>query len=277
VAGTLSAKADVCISCNFACSKRLLPAIEFGQNLLEVGRHVLREQTFARLARPECSDAREAAVGIFCASGIGNLLDFSSTRNFDDSTEVQYVVYGGRMALAPLAPLTKQFLQYLQKHPDVRSQIRAKRNETILFSGRMFKPAKDELRELKKMLPEMASKEMLPDVLGRIVVADSGYASLLEYAETVQNQVPWFEDGYTLWRALSGIYASNAEGRVSFYIGSEVSREQRKIFVVTEISVLERNPNVDALTRDVLAYYLRCIKNKQHSMNFSFIGGVGQI
>ena len=141
----------------------------------------------------------------------------------------------------------------------------------------MFKPAKKELDELKKTAPEIANKELLPDVLGRIQAAGTEHVSLLAYVEAVEKQVPWFGDGYTLWRALSGIYVSNAVGRVSFYIGSEVSIDRKKVFAATEISVLARNPNVDALSKDVLAYYQRCIENKQHAMNFSFIGGIGEM
>ena len=176
-----------------------------------------------------------------------------------------------------LAEATKQFLRYLQKHPQIRGQISASPDRTLLFSGRLFKPAKVELEELKKSSREIASLEMLPDVLARVAATGTAYESLLAYAESVEKQVPWFEDGYTLWRALSGIYASNAVGRVSFYIGSQVSIERRKIFAVTEVPVIARNPNVDSLSKDALAYYQRCIQNKQHAMNFSFIGGVGEL
>lgn len=50
------------------------------------------------------------------------------------------------------------------------------------------------------------------------------------------------------WRALSGILASNAVGTVSFAIGSGV-------------------------TKDILACYQRCIRNRQAAINFGFTGG----
>ena len=71
---------------------------------------------------------------------------------------------------------------------------------------------------------------------------------------------------------MSGIFAANAVGPVSFYVGSGINKKD-KVFAATEIPVLLRNPNVDALTKDVLAYYQRCVQNKQQGINFGFISG----
>jgi hypothetical protein len=94
---------------------------------------------------------------------------------------------------------------------------------------------------------------------------------LLAWVKALDSLAPWKENGYTAWRALSGIFAANAIGTVSFYIGSSVTRAG-KVFVATELPVLMRNPNVDAVTRDVLSYYQRCVQNGRSAINFGFIG-----
>ena len=70
--------------------------------------------------------------------------------------------------------------------------------------------------------------------------------------------------------APSPFFAANAVGAVSFCIGSRV-RPEEKVFAATEIPVLLRNPNVDVLTKDVLAYYLRCMQTHQADMNMGLI------
>ena len=72
-----------------------------------------------------------------------------------------------------------------------------------------------------------------------------------------------------IWRALSGIFAANATGKVSFWIGGGVN--ESKVFVVTELKVLLRNPHVDPVVKDLLEYYLRCVQNKNPDMNVGFI------
>ena len=73
-----------------------------------------------------------------------------------------------------------------------------------------------------------------------------------------------------IWRALSGIFAANAAGKVSFWVGGGVN--DSKVFVVTEIKVLARNPNVDPMVNgNLLEYYLRCVQNKNPDMNVGFI------
>jgi hypothetical protein len=169
----------------------------------------------------------------------------------------------------PLQPLTKAFLSFLQQNPAVRDRIRAAPGNTLLYAGAFFKPVWKEITDLKQSNPQVATKETLPDVLACINSPDKSFASLLVYVQNLERRVPWNPDGFTLWRALSGIFAANAVGAVSFCVASEVTKD--KVFAATELGILARNPNVDALTKNVIAYYQRCLDNKQTAMNFGFI------
>ena len=171
-----------------------------------------------------------------------------------------------------LQPPTVEILKFLNQNPSIRAQIRATPGNTLLYAGNFFKPVWREIEEMKRTLPQAAMKQTLPDVLARIPVPGKPFSSLLAYVQDIERRVPWKPDGFTIWRALSGILAANAIGPVSFYIGSGVSKVD-KVFAATEMSVLERNPNVDAITKDVLAYYQRCIQNKQAAMNFGYFSG----
>lgn len=171
----------------------------------------------------------------------------------------------------PLQPSTKAFLSFLQKNPAVRDRIRASPGNTLLYAGAFFKPAWKEIADLKQSNTQVATKETLPDVLAQINSPDKGFANLLAYVQDLERRVPWRPDGFTLWRALSGIFAANAVGAVSFSVASGVTRD--KVFAATELAVLIRNPNVDALTKEVLAYYQRCLDSKQTALNFGFISG----
>ena len=59
-------------------------------------------------------------------------------------------------------------------------------------------------------------------------------------------------------------------GPCRFRIGSGVHAAQ-KVFAATEASVLSRNPNVDPTTKDLIAYFQRCIQSKQADINLGFI------
>jgi hypothetical protein len=167
---------------------------------------------------------------------------------------------------------TKEFLNFLQKNPAIRAHIKAPRDATLLYAGKFFKPMWQEIEDLKLIDPQYRSKITLPDVLRQIRIHTQQYQSLLEWAKAIDLVQPWLENGFITWRALSGIFAANASGTVSFAIGSEVSR-LKKVFAATELSVLLRNPNIDANTRNLLAYYDRCIKSGQSSINVGFLGG----
>lgn len=172
----------------------------------------------------------------------------------------------------PLLQPTKDLLRYLQKNPAVRASIAAPPNMTLLYAGSFFRPVWQELEQIKRTNPDVAAKRLLPDVLERIRTSGQPYPTLLAWVKALDTLIPWRENGYIAWRALSGIFAANAIGTVSFYIGSNVSRGE-KVFGATELPVLMRNPNVDAVTRDALSYYQRCVQNGQCSINFGFIGG----
>jgi hypothetical protein len=171
-----------------------------------------------------------------------------------------------------LLPPTREFLQFLQKNPAVRARIRAPHGQTLLYAGIVMRPAWREVADLKRSMPQMADKRTLPEVLAGIGLAGQRYKTLHEWALAIDPLKPWNENGFITWRALSGIFASQATGAVSFYVGSGVSRVD-KVFAATEVAVLARNPNVDALTRDVLAYYQRCLDAKNPNLNFGFIAG----
>jgi hypothetical protein len=172
----------------------------------------------------------------------------------------------------PLLQPTKAFLSFLQKNPAVRARIQAAPNSTLLYAGNFFKPVWMELEQLKRTNRDVASKTLLPEVLATIATPGQAYPTLLAWAKALDTQAPWKENGFIAWRALSGIFASNASGTVSFYIGSNITKAE-KVFAATELPVLLRNPNVDAVTKDVLAYYERCIKSGETALNFGFLGG----
>jgi hypothetical protein len=167
--------------------------------------------------------------------------------------------------------LTKEFLTYLRGHPAVRNQIRAAPGKTLLYAGAFFMPMWRQIEADKRRNPQLREKETLPEVLRRVPAPGTRFASLSAYVSDHEPKVPKRPDGDTIWRALSGIFASNAVGAVSFQVGDHVTPD--KVLVSTELSALARNPSVDALTRDLVAYYQRCARNKQEAMNFGFIAG----
>lgn len=169
-----------------------------------------------------------------------------------------------------LQPATRAFLKILHAQPSLRWQIRAAPDSTLLYSGTFFKPVWKEIADFKRTHPELASKQTLPDVLARLPVPGTTYPNLLQFVLDVEQ--PWQPDGFIVWRALSGIFASNAVGKVSFQIGSGIAQTS-KVFAATEVPVLLRNPNVDGVTKDLLAYFQRCIRSRQPDVNFGFIAG----
>jgi hypothetical protein len=68
------------------------------------------------------------------------------------------------------------------------------------------------------------------------------------------------------------VFAANVVGAVSFCVGSQVTKD-KKVFAATEVAVLARNPNLDATTRDLVAYFQRCIQSGQARINAGFIAG----
>jgi hypothetical protein len=171
-----------------------------------------------------------------------------------------------------MLPQTRALLVFLNKNPPVREQIAAKTNSTILYAGRLIKPAWKEIAEWKESLPQLATKKTLPEVLETISIAGQQHPTLLAWVKSLDDLQPWNENGFIAWRAVSGIFASNAVGAVSFVIGSGISKSN-KVFAATEISVLSRNPNIDEITRDLLQYYQRCLAAGKSDLCVSYVAG----
>ncbi|HEX6708660.1 MAG TPA: hypothetical protein VF169_28240 [Albitalea sp.] len=169
-----------------------------------------------------------------------------------------------------MQPITRNLLEFLHKNPGVRARIRAPANKTLLYAGSFFKPMWQEIADMKRAVPQLRDKVTLTEVLAGIPLHGEPFAHLLAWVERVNDVQPWRDNGFVAWRALSGIFASNAVGAVSFQVGGGISKEA-KVFAATEIAVLSRNPNVDAVSKDMLGYYQRCLELQQPSMNAGFI------
>ena len=176
----------------------------------------------------------------------------------------------------PAQPATKEFMRFLGQNPGIRSQIHAAPDRTLLYSGAFFRASYLEIKARKLTDPQVAEKEILPDVLARIHLPANlfpppgmPFPTLMAYVDHLERVVPKSPDQFMIWRALSGLFAANAVGKVSFWVGSNV--DDSKVFVATEIQVLLRNPKVDPITKDLLEYYLRCVQTGRTDMNVGFI------
>jgi hypothetical protein len=170
----------------------------------------------------------------------------------------------------PLHPGARELLSFLQKNPGVRARIAAPPNATLVYAGNFFRPVWQEIEQMRRTNADAASKQLLPDVLARIQTPGQPHPTLLAWAKAIDGLQPWKDNGFVVWRALSGIFVSNATGKVSFYIGSNVTKAE-KVFAATELPVLLRNTHVDPITKDLLAYYDRCIKAGQSAVNIGII------
>lgn len=168
-----------------------------------------------------------------------------------------------------LRPETIEFLQFLRLNPQIRDQIRARPGKTVVYAGKFILPAWREINAFREDHPEYADKQTLPEVLANISLVNHTHNNMLDYLNYVEDNVPWKPDGFIAWRAVSGIFAKNAVGSVSFCVGEGITKEE-KVFAATELQVLLRNSNVDDLTKDVLQYYMRCLSNENDALNFSF-------
>jgi hypothetical protein len=171
-----------------------------------------------------------------------------------------------------MQPKTREFLKFLNANSEIRTRIRAPRDGTVLYTGAFFiRPAYKEISEMRKLHPHLATKKMLHEVLASIQLVGQPYPNLLEWIESLKPLEPWNRNGLVAWRAVSGLFASNASGRVSFVVGDGVDK-QSKVFAMTEVHILARNPNVDDLTKDLLAYYKRCIDRGEPDIGVAFWG-----
>ena len=170
----------------------------------------------------------------------------------------------------PIQPATKEILVYLQSNPQVRARIAAPPNLTLVYAGSFFRPVWQELEQLKRCSHEVASKKLLPDVLASIAIPGRPHPTLLAWVKSLEQLQPWQENGFIIWRSLSGIYASNAVGAVSFHVGSGIDKSD-KVFAVTEIPVLLRNSRIDPTTRNMLDYYQRCLQSGRSAINLGLM------
>lgn len=160
--------------------------------------------------------------------------------------------------MALLAP-TRELLVYLCTHPELRARIRARPGATLLYAGAFFRPIWREIATNKQSDPQLASRQILPEVLATLTGLGMPHPNLLAWLQAIEMPQPWAENGFIAWRALSGIFAANAVGSTSFSIGAPVSKA-RRVFSATEVGMLARNPNVDSTTRDRVAYLQQCIQ-----------------
>jgi hypothetical protein len=170
----------------------------------------------------------------------------------------------------PLLQDTKDFLVFLRNNPVLRKRIAADRDKTLIYAGSFFKPVWRELDELRKKSTEQ-NFQLLPDVLHRLPPPPGAPGSLKTYVEalTDQSRMPWRDNGFIIWRALSGIYASNAVGKVYVYAGSGITKE--KVLAITEINVLARNPNIDAVSLEIIRYLQNCVRTRKADINFGYM------
>ena len=89
------------------------------------------------------------------------------------------------------------------KNPSIRMQIATAPGKSLLYAGAFLKRIW-ELADLKRTNPQLAAKEILPDVLARILVPGQPFPHLLEWAQDLDRFSPWKENGFLVWRALSG-------------------------------------------------------------------------
>jgi hypothetical protein len=168
-------------------------------------------------------------------------------------------------------PETLAFFKFLQNNPAFRSQIRAGADKTLLYAGTFMTAMWKDIEMQRQTSGRLLDKQILPEVLAKLPAPTGAtQTNLRDFVQDLEKKVPWQPDGFTIWRVLSGIFASNAVGKVSFMIGDGVT-PQAKVFAATEIGVLARNPKVDPVTKDLVAYYQRCVQTKQPAMNLGFI------
>lgn len=177
-----------------------------------------------------------------------------------------------------LAAETKAFNQYLNKNPAFRDQLRAAPGKTVAYAG-SFEDVAAWVRLLRGQLgdPWQNDYQMLPDVLRQItcptdlfkavgLVTPPQIVTLLDFVQYLTGdgpwpaKVPWQPDGFTIWRVLSGIFMSNATGRVRILVG-DVTDPASKVFFRTEIFVLERNPAIDIHARGAIHTLRQRIKS----------------
>lgn len=187
-----------------------------------------------------------------------------------------------------LSSHTTLFLRYLHDHPAVRRAIRASPGKALFYAGDVKNtignahygfgydsPVWKSLLKLQTAEAQWSDKEILPQVMERAPAPDTPFPSLRHYAAAVEEELRRTlpkdaPDMMIMWRALSGIFAANATGAVSFFLGAQ-SGGANKVFAATEIWNLLRNEQVDQTTRDYLAYLKRCLDSGQVDLNATLL------
>jgi hypothetical protein len=169
----------------------------------------------------------------------------------------------------PYAAAPKELAIYLHNNKPVREMIRAQPGKTLLYAGTNFKACWKEIGEAKLTNPQVADKQILPEVLKQTAAPGSRYSNFMDWLSDIDLLHPQVDNGFMAWRLVSGLFAANAIGAVSFWLGSW-DQGDRKIFAITELPVLRRNKNVDATTKELLDYYARCIEQKKPGDLVSF-------
>lgn len=163
---------------------------------------------------------------------------------------------------------TRQFLNYLQKHPEVRAQIAAPPNQTVVYCGDLLRPAFHDYLDLRSKTPELRGRPLLPELLANIGVPDqTRYSNLLEWIQAIQ---PYQPDGFIAWRAVSGLMCRQAKGKVTFIVGRGVSRDT-KVFAATEVWNLAVNPHLHPETKELVAFYKACVLQGRTNIGISYV------
>lgn len=100
-----------------------------------------------------------------------------------------------------------------------------------------------------------------------------GTQTMYEHSLMLDGLLLWESDGFLAWRAVLGSYASNASGKVRYYVRSCIPRmtgplgEAPKVLAATEVWVVPRNRKIDEASRDMAEYLARCVRIKQVDIN----------
>jgi hypothetical protein len=167
-----------------------------------------------------------------------------------------------------LQPQTVSFLSYLRQNKPIRDRISAPPHRTMLYAGHFTKAAWQELDDYRSNTP-IGQFVTLPDALVRIP-GEGKDLNLLSTVQLLEKQVPWQPDGFTIWRALSGIFAANAIGHVYLYVGSGVDTKT-KVFAATEIRVLAKNQKLHPVMKRAVQHLLNCVNSRQSDINFGYL------
>ncbi|MFT8245318.1 hypothetical protein [Roseomonas sp. BN140053] len=192
---------------------------------------------------------------------------------------------------------TKEFLRYLSQNPGVRNMIAAPDDRSVVYAAAFLssqwrnqlaaatgKPSGNRTRAMWEELERLKSADrarndfvMLPDILKELPSppgADIGVTTMYGHLEVLDRLEPWNVNGFIAWRAVSGIYASNARGRVRFCVGEigagpdgKADWRGSKVIAATEMWVLLRNREVDEETRSMAEYLIDCVRSKNPKIN----------